>query len=43
MFLAVMFLPRTLILGNVATVLAKPAIVGYLYYLLIKIIAMVIY
>jgi hypothetical protein len=43
MFLAVVFLSRTLILGNVAVVLAKPAVARYLYYLLIRMIAIVVY
>jgi hypothetical protein len=43
MFLAIAFLSRTLILQNTAAVLAKPAIAYYLYYLLVRIIAMVVY
>jgi hypothetical protein len=43
MFLAVAFLSWTLILQNAAVVLAKLAVAGYLYYLLIGMIAMVVY
>jgi hypothetical protein len=43
MFLAVAFLFRILILRNATAVLAKPAIARYLYYLLVEIIAIVVY
>jgi hypothetical protein len=43
MFSAVAFLSETLILQNTATVLAKPAVACYLYYLSKGIIAIVVY
>jgi hypothetical protein len=43
MFSAVAFLSRTLILENVTVVLTKPAVAYYLYYLLVKMIAIVVY
>jgi hypothetical protein len=43
MFLVIAFLSRTLILKNTAVVLAKPVITRYLYYLLVRIIAIVVY
>jgi hypothetical protein len=43
MFLVVTFLSRILILRNIVAILAKSAVARYLYYLLIRIIAIVVY